>query len=537
MSLKGSENVVLTGFMGTGKSSVGRILARRLGLEFIDTDELIEKKAGISIKEIFETKGEPAFRRLEKDVIKEITSTRKGVVLATGGGAVVDEENRERLKSWGTLVCLVATVDAIVERTGSGDERPLLNEKDRRSAIEELLKKRESAYRDSHLMVDTTGRTKEEVADIVMEFLEKKTDTLWVRLEKRVDESYPIYIKRGILDEAGRILKGVAPSERCAVVTNPTVGSLYCERFVKALEKEGFTVLVVEVPDGEEYKNLDTVATIYDRLLSERLERDSLIVALGGGVVGDIAGFVAATFLRGVAYVQVPTTLLAQVDSSVGGKTGVNHPKGKNLIGAFYQPRAVLIDPDVLKTLDERELRAGLAEVVKYGVIWDEAFFGFLEENREGLLALDEPIIEAIKRSCAIKAEVVSRDEKEAGLRSILNFGHTFGHAIEALTGYSRYRHGEAVSIGMVMAAGLSCYMGLTDATTQKRIEALLSSLGLPVTMPEGLNVESIIDTIRLDKKVKRGKIRFVLTERIGRVVLREVEPETLRGYLSATKV
>ncbi len=536
VSSKGSENLVLAGFMGTGKSSVGRLLARRLGLEFIDTDELIEKRAALTIKEIFEKKGEPLFRTLEKEVIRDVTSTKTAVVLATGGGAVVDEENRRLLKEWGILVCLVATVDTILERTGSGDERPLLNERDRRRAIEELLRRREDAYRDSDILIDTTDRTPEEVADIIMEFI-KDEDTLRVRLEKRVDESYPIYIKRGILDEAGKRVKGVAPSERCAVITNPTVGRLYCERLVGSLKKEGFLPVVVEVPDGEEYKNLQTVATIYDRLLSERLERSSLIIALGGGVIGDIAGFVAATFLRGVPHVQIPTTLLAQVDSSVGGKTGVNHPRGKNLIGAFYHPRAVLIDPDVLETLDERDLRAGLSEVVKYGVIWDERFFGFLEGNTRGLLSLDEPIIGAIRRSCAIKAEVVSRDEKEAGLRSILNFGHTFGHAIEALTGYASYRHGEAVGIGMVMAAGLSRYMGMTEAGTQERIEKLLSALGLPVRMPEELDAESIIDTIRLDKKVKRGKIRFVLAERIGTVVLREVEPETLRGYLLRAKV
>ncbi|MEK6532031.1 MAG: 3-dehydroquinate synthase, partial [Deltaproteobacteria bacterium] len=266
---------------------------------------------------------------------------------------------------------------------------------------------------------------------------------------------------------------------------------------------------------------------------SNRMERNSPIVALGGGVVGDIAGFAAATYLRGVPYVQVPTTLLSQVDSSVGGKTGVNHKMGKNLIGAFYQPRAVLVDPDALNTLDKREFNAGMAEVVKYGVIWDKEFFAFIEREAGNIVGLKDELIGAIETSCGIKAEVVGRDEKEEGLRSILNFGHTFGHAIEAIAGYGHYRHGEAIAIGMVLAAGLSAHLGLSGLEVRDRIKALLTRIGLPVEA-RGIDAGSFIRAMRLDKKVERDRIRFVLATEIGKVFLREVSEDELMGFFSA---
>ncbi|MBE9529282.1 MAG: 3-dehydroquinate synthase, partial [Proteobacteria bacterium] len=281
---------------------------------------------------------------------------------------------------------------------------------------------------------------------------------------------------------------------------------------------------------------------IYDTLIEHRFERTSAIVALGGGVVGDVAGFAAATYLRGVPYVQVPTTLLAQVDSSVGGKTAVNHPRGKNLIGAFYQPRGVYIDPDVLSTLDPRETRAGMAEVIKYGVIWDEKFFASLELVASGLaggdtaileLATKDALIEIIARSCEIKAEVVGSDETEKGLRAILNFGHTFGHAIEAEAGYGTYRHGEAVAIGMVMAARYSATLGHTEESTAKRTEALVEAFGLPTACPE-IEPSVMMAAMKLDKKVSEARIRFVLTTGLGSVHLESVDEETLRRFLSS---
>lgn len=353
--------------------------------------------------------------------------------------------------------------------------------------------------------------------------------TITVELKER---SYPIVIEDGLVSSVGEMMRGAGFSGRVAVVTNDRVSGLYGERLGAGLEEAGFSPVVITIGDGEEYKNLDTVSTIYDRLIENHFERQSPIVALGGGVVGDIAGFAAATYLRGVPFIQVPTTLLAQVDSSVGGKTGVNHPSGKNLIGAFYQPRAVYIDPQVLATLEEREMRAGLAEVVKYGVIWDSGFFEYLEEKAERLLEPSAELARAIERSCEIKAEVVGQDELESGLRSILNFGHTFGHAIETQSGYGTFKHGEAVSVGMIMAADFSFMLGLCAGEVKTRLRSLLSALGLPVN-PPALSANLLMGSMKLDKKVSGAKLRFVLAEGIGGVVLKEVSEEELKRFFA----
>ena len=347
--------------------------------------------------------------------------------------------------------------------------------------------------------------------------------------------SYDIEIERGLLDSLGVRMAELGLGKRCALITNPTVGALYRERAEASLKNAGFLPIVIEMPDGEEYKNLKEISKVYDRLLKERLERDSAIIALGGGVVGDMAGFVASTYLRGVPFIQLPTTLLAQVDSSVGGKTGVNHALGKNLIGAFYQPRAVYVDPNLLTTLDEREIRAGLAEVVKYGILWDSSFFEVLESKGASLTdTSSDGIIELIERSCAIKAEVVGEDEREGGVRAILNLGHTFGHAIEALTAYSRYKHGEAVAIGMVMAGEFALKLDVCSADVPKRIEALLKAIGLPTSV-EGLEVspKEFLEVMKLDKKVKAGTLRFVLPEVVGSVSIRDVGDSETLDFLS----
>jgi 3-dehydroquinate synthase len=359
--------------------------------------------------------------------------------------------------------------------------------------------------------------------------------TLNVELGER---SYPILIECGLLRRIGEELSRMGFKGRVAVITNPKVKSLYAEALVDSLECAGLSPFLVEVPDGEEYKNLREIAKIYDRLLSESLERTAPVIALGGGVIGDMAGFVAATYLRGVPFIQVPTTLLAEVDSSVGGKTGVNHEKGKNLIGAFYQPKAVFIDPLVLKTLDERDFKSGLSEVIKYGIIRDAEFFEFLEANVSKIL-LDGPssnfpsseLISAIRRSCELKAEVVAADERECGQRAILNLGHTFGHAIEALTGYTELRHGEAVAIGMVMAAELSEKLGHCSLVVVERIKGIVNSFGLE-SFPPKLSPDKFIQAMRGDKKVIDGRIRFVLIKDLGDVFIEAVSEETLLEFL-----
>ena len=343
------------------------------------------------------------------------------------------------------------------------------------------------------------------------------------------DRSYPIRIGSDILNQAGGALMSVAFPRRLAVVANPKVGALYAEPLLAALGAAGYRAELLLLPDGEEYKTLETLNQLYEMLIRGNYDRHCGLVALGGGVIGDLVGFAAATYLRGVPFVQVPTTLLAQVDSSVGGKTGVNHPLGKNLIGAFYQPQLVLIDVATLKTLPPRELAAGLAEVVKYGVICDRDFFAWLQQQAPALLALDRAALErAVKRSCQIKANVVESDEKESSLRAILNYGHTFGHAVETLAGYGRFRHGEAVAVGMVVAAQLSCRLGRCTAADVAAIRSLLESFQLPVC-PPALPLADYLEAMGRDKKVKDGRLRFILNLGIGACEITDItDPEPL---------
>jgi 3-dehydroquinate synthase len=355
--------------------------------------------------------------------------------------------------------------------------------------------------------------------------------TLTVGLAER---SYPIYIGSNLLGCAELLLPHL-PHKGVAVVTNTTVASLYLEPLCAMLQAHGVDIIPIILPDGEQYKNAETLGLIYDALLSHRCERNTPLVALGGGVIGDMTGYAAATYLRGVPFIQIPTTLLAQVDSSVGGKTGINHPLGKNMIGAFYQPQVVLADITTLNTLKDQELHAGIAEVIKYGLIRDLSFFEWLEQNMERLLARDADALQyAITRSCQNKAEVVAADERESGERALLNLGHTFGHAIETGMGYGAWLHGEAVAAGTIMAADLSCRLGWLSTVDVDRIRSLFERADLPVVAP-ALGVEKYLQLMGLDKKVVGGKIRFVLLKSIGCAVISgDVGPELLRQTLVA---
>jgi 3-dehydroquinate synthase len=348
------------------------------------------------------------------------------------------------------------------------------------------------------------------------------------------ERSYYLYIDKGLIKKIGDRLNEMEIDKKVAVITNPLVNNLYGHYLEDSLKSADFNIHFIDIPDGEEYKTLETAVKIYDSLINFKMERQSFLIALGGGVIGDITGFVAATYLRGVPYVQIPTTLLAQVDSSIGGKTAVNHPKGKNLIGAFYQPRSVFIDIDTLKTLPREEVLCGIAEIIKYGVIRDRDFFEYLEGNIERLINLDEEVTTySIKRSCEIKAEVVSRDERESGLRGILNFGHTIGHAVESLTDYRGYRHGEAVAIGMAYASRLSLKSGLCSSEDYERVVNLIKAADLPTAI-SGLDADAIIDSLYLDKKVKEEKIRFILLNGIGSVEMHgDITNELIRKVLT----
>lgn len=334
------------------------------------------------------------------------------------------------------------------------------------------------------------------------------------------ERAYRILIGRGLISRLGAECRKLGLGQRCAIVTDSKVGPHYADAAAESLRSNGFECVIVTIPSGEKAKSLSIVAKCYDELAQHRLERKSFVVALGGGVVGDLAGFVAATYLRGIPFVQVPTTLLAQVDSSVGGKVGVNLRAGKNLVGAFYQPKLVLCDLDVLATLPQREFRAGLAEVIKYGIIYDPRLFALLEKALDRLVALDPATLEqVIARCCQIKADVVSQDETETGLRSILNFGHTIGHAIEAISGYGKFLHGEAISIGQVAAARLSAMTLGLPADDVQRITTLFKRASLPTTIALPKHARArLFEAMRLDKKVSAGEIRFVLAERIGKV-------------------
>lgn len=542
-----NDNIFLVGLMGAGKTTIGRMLARKLGKRFVDSDHEIEARTGASIPWIFEIEGEASFRRRESDMIRELTG-QHGIVLATGGGAVLDPVNRALLAERGTVVYLRAGINSILQRTSHDRNRPLLQTPDPRGKLEELTSQREPLYREvADLVIDTGRPNVQSMVHTILEQMaaleaarEKGRLGASMNQHKRINldvalgsRSYPIVIGRGLLDDPDVLARHVGAS-KVAIVTNTAVAPLYLERLAAPLKAAGREVVEIVLPDGEQYKNWESLNLVFDALLAARCDRKTTLVALGGGVIGDMTGFAAATYMRGVPFVQVPTTLLAQVDSSVGGKTGINHPLGKNMIGAFYQPRAVLADTATLDTLPARELSAGLAEVIKHGAILDAQFFDWIEQNIGKLVARDpEALAHAVARSCEIKADIVRKDERESGLRAVLNFGHTFGHAIEAGLGYGTWLHGEAVGCGMVMAADLSHRLGHIDAAAVERVRALVKAAGLPVVAPD-LGAGRWIELMEVDKKNEGGAIKFILLKPLGAPCIASAARETLLATLEA---
>ncbi len=512
-------NLFLVGLPGAGKSTLGRQLARRLGKTFVDADAELERKLGVTIPTIFEIEGEAVFRDREEAMLVELAAL-SNIVLATGGGVVIRHANREQLRANGTVIYLHALPAALRERTRRSRHRPLLNTADPAARLAELYAARDALYREVAECVIESDR--DEIARFRAAArsgaAQRPRSMTAVRTQQVSlgERSYPIHVGPALLQEAGALLAPLLPRPRAVVVTNPVVAAHWLGPLRASLSGAGIGSEVIVVPDGETHKTWATLHDVLTGLLELKADRSTTVVALGGGVVGDIAGFAAAICQRGMPFVQIPTTLLAQVDSSVGGKTGVNHPLGKNLIGAFYQPRVVLIDTNCLRTLPDRELAAGLAEVIKYGAIRDRAFFDWLEAELPRLVARDaEALIHAVTESCRIKAEIVAADERETGERALLNFGHTFGHAIEAGVGYGEWLHGEAVAAGMVMAAQLSGRLGLLASADVLRLRALLERAGLPVDAPR-LGAARYLALMSHDKKVVAGAIRFVLLRRIG---------------------
>nr|WP_312514472.1 bifunctional shikimate kinase/3-dehydroquinate synthase AroKB [Massilia sp.] len=544
-----NNNIFLVGLMGAGKTTIGRLLARKLNRRFIDSDHEIEARTGATIPWIFEIEGEACFRKREADVIRDLTA-QDGLVLATGGGAVLNPESRALLAERGTVIYLRASIGSILQRTSHDKNRPLLQTADPRAKLEELLEQRDPLYREiADLVIDTGRPNVQSMVQTILDQLAAQENARARRLARTAmneqaqthltlnvdlgERSYPIAIGPGLLDD-GALLARHIQGQKVAIVTNTTVAPLYLDKVAGHLRAAGREVVEIVLPDGEEHKNWQSLNLVYDALLQNKCDRKTTLVALGGGVIGDLTGFAASSYMRGVPFVQIPTTLLAQVDSSVGGKTGINHPLGKNMIGAFYQPRAVLADTATLDTLPARELAAGLAEVIKHGAVLDAAFFDWIEANIDKLVGRDpDALAHAIARSCEIKADVVRKDEREGGLRAVLNFGHTFGHAIENGLGYGAWLHGEAVGCGMVMAADLSARLGLIDPASVERMRALVRAAGLPASAPD-LGEARWIELMAVDKKNEGGEIRFILLKPLGSPSITTAPIEHLRSTLAA---
>jgi 3-dehydroquinate synthase len=516
--------VVLTGYMGAGKSTVGKALAARLGWRFVDTDVLVTEMAGRTPAELM-GEGESHFRLWERQAIATLVGQQE-LVVATGGGAVTDDDSRAFLAAMGSIVLLDAPLEVLWERVGGDAERPFARDRElfaARHAVRRLM------YDRFPLAYDTRDGRPEDVAAEIAGDLTAPTARVPVALG---DRAYEVTVAPGLLSDLAAFMpRGPGP---CLVVSDDGVPAWHVEVALASLRFGGWLPWLEQVPAGEGSKSLASAQRLYDACARAGLGRQSPVVALGGGVVGDLAGFVAATFMRGVPLVQVPTTLLAQVDAAVGGKVALNHPAAKNLIGAFHQPFAVVADPVTLLTLPERDYRSGLAEVVKYGLLGAPDLFEALEAQASLLARRPLPFLtQLVARCCGLKARIVTEDEREApgGPRSWLNLGHTVGHALEAVAGFERLTHGEAVAIGMVLEAEVGVRMGLTERTVPERLRTLLRALGLP-TEPPALDHEALVDAMRLDKKNRGSGPTAALPARLGEVTVQPMDEAALRQVL-----
>jgi 3-dehydroquinate synthase len=487
-------HVFLYGPPGTGKSTVGRQLARNLKLPFVDLDRVIEKNAGMSIPQIMETQGEPAFRDLESAALKNIVSEKTSVI-ALGGGALLRDENRAVAEENGQVFLLAAELNTLLVRLAAESElRPLLAG-DLQSKLTSLLEKRRAHYASFPLKLNVDGKSAEQNA--------YQAQIILGRHHLSAMGEYDVVVAQASSLRHGNL-----------IVTDENVAKFHLEKIQSALNAP-----VVILPAGEAHKNLETISTLWQAFLENGLDRKSTVIALGGGVVTDMAGFAASTYMRGINWIAAPTTLLSMVDASLGGKTGFDLPEGKNLIGSFYPPKMVLADPQLLKTLPEAELISGMAEVVKHGIISDPELFNLCGQ---GLDWVKNNLEEIVKRGMAVKIKVIEDDPYEKGFRAALNLGHTVGHAVE-LVSWFNLRHGEAVAIGMVVEAQYAARIGTTNQNVVEEIQRVLESLGLPTRIPAGMSRAEIIRAMRMDKKKNARAIRFALPLEIGKVELVEV--------------
>ena len=544
-----TQQIVLIGLSGVGKSSTGLVLANRLGWPLIDSDDMVTAKEGRTPAELIGGSGEAEFRRIEERAVAEAVAQTPAVI-ATGGGAFQSARSRRALGERGLICWLDATPTEIARRlqdAPDASERPLLGN-DLEERLRGLDAERRVAYSHADLWVPSQGLTPEEAASRILRVWASGASALAGgpnRLERLgtdppavgpaaiVDtgqDRYPIWVGAGELSRVPDRLLQLGLEGRVFLIADDAVMTAHGERLVEALDAGGLRGASYVVPAGEPSKRLRAAEELYRWLAQSRAERRDVVVALGGGVIGDLAGYVAATYLRGMPFVQVPTSVLAMSDAAIGGKVAVDLPDGKNLVGAFHQPRAVISDVELLRTLPRRAFNEGLAEVVKHALILDPGLLGDLERNA-GRLTGGQPdeelLTEVIARSSRLKALIVSADPHDRGQRAILNYGHTIGHAIEAATGYHDYLHGEAVSVGMMGAARIGERVGLHDSELVAQQADVLRALGLPLAAP-GVDPEAVLGTMRLDKKVEAGRQRFVLLEAIGRPVLRDDVPEAV---------
>jgi shikimate kinase/3-dehydroquinate synthase len=544
----GKRSIVLVGLMGCGKSSVGKRLALKLGLPFVDADDEIERAAAKTINEIFADHGEAQFRDGERKVIARLL--RNGPqVLATGGGAYMHPETRQAVRENGVSVWLRAELPVLMRRVMKRDTRPLLRDGNPEATMRRLIEARYPVYAEA----DMTVESREEPHDIIVtEILNRLAGPSTVRgkgvrsiapsrsVRVELDErSYDVLIGGGLVRDAGTLIKARLGKVKCGVVTDENVARHHLAALEDSLKAEGLFAGSIVMKPGEATKSFRDLTMLSERLLELGLERGDLVVPFGGGVIGDLAGFAAGILRRGVRFVQIPTSLLAQVDSSVGGKTGINTPQGKNLIGVFHQPSLVIADTSVLTTLPPRQMRSGYAEVAKYGLLGDAPFFSWLEDNWRAIFGNNGPeVTKAIETSVAAKAAIVARDEMEMGDRALLNLGHTFGHALEAWTGYSdRLFHGEGVAIGMCMAFRLSEHLGICPRGRATRVAKHLKAVGLPTKISDiaggRADAGELLRLMAQDKKVRAGKATFILVRDIGQAfVSRDVTPETVKAFL-----
>ncbi len=535
-------NIFITGFSGTGKSTVGKHLAKMLGWTFVDTDRYIERQKDKSIIDIFKELGERDFRKIESEVINQVCNSQFQVV-ATGGGSVLSEMNRRLMDKNGILVCLEARVGTLCGRLGdttnlkrgNKEVRPLLAGSELESKIIDLKSERQFVYSMSDYTVHTDDLTVEEVSTIIYrswKTFEKKNGLFssWdaASLVHTSETIYPICVGWGILDTIAEKINSISKTPVVYLITDAGANK-HARRVQTILESAGIPSHLFVMQAGEKYKTLDAVSMVYDWLAELKAERSHIVVAIGGGVVGDLAGFVAATYLRGIKLIQIPTTLLAIMDSSIGGKTGVDLNSGKNLVGSFYQPEFVLSDVETLTTLPQRQLISGWAEALKHGLIKDQGLISEFERDVDSVLSLDKDITTSlIRKSLSIKAEVVSLDEHELlGTRIMLNYGHTIGHAIETAGKYEKLLHGEAVSVGMMAAGHISNSLGILTDKQFGRQKALLEMYRLPVDV-DGIDIADVKNAMLLDKKTLDGSIRWVLLDNIGHSIVKSDISEKL---------